>query len=363
VLTFALVATVVVAAVALTTRLRMLVRVTVDRRPGHVLALGFVAWFLAVPLEIESIAVAVDRWAGWGLSWPLLRLIACAGGFFTQTFYRLATSDRADPVQRARVTRLVRRSALFGVTALAVGLTLFATMPHDVLFASGPNGRMITSGPVRPAAALTNLIILCYFTYTVASITSASWRWAAKADLPWLRRGLRVHTVGCVFGLLYCVHVAVYQIAEVLGIFPPWSEFEGDGALIAMCLLPAFVGVTAPMWGPRLDGLARAARHYRHRRLLYPLWLRLSGSVVRLDPPKTEWHDRLRLWPGQQHALVYRRVIELWDGLLAVRPTMSGGTGLDDPDLGRDIDWWLEIARAAKVRPIDDVLAEYQGQL
>jgi hypothetical protein len=361
VLTFALVVTVLVAAVALTTRLRMLVRVTVDRRPGHVLALGFAAWFLAVPLEIESIAVAVDHWAGWALTWPLMRVIACAGGFFTQTFYRLATSDRADPAQRARVTRLVRRSALFGVTALAVGLILFAIMPQDILFTSGPAGRMITPGPVHPVGALANLVILSYFAYTIVSITSASWRWAAKADLPWLRRGLRIHTVGCMFGIAYCVHVAVYQIAEVAGVFPPWSELVGDGTLVALCLLPAFVGVTAPMWGPGLDGLSRAARHYRHRRLLYPLWRRLSGSVVRLDPPKTEWHDRLRLWPGQQHALVYRRVIELWDGLLAVHPTMSGGGGLDAPDLGRDIDWWLEIARAAKVRPIDDVLAEYQG--
>ncbi|QUQ62431.1 MAB_1171c family putative transporter [Kutzneria sp. CA-103260] len=362
-LTFALVVTVVVAAVALTTRLRMLVRVTVDRRPGHVLALGFAAWFLAVPLEIATIAVEVDRWAGWALTWPLLRVIACAGGFFTQTFFRLATSDRADPAQRARVTWLVRRSALFGVTAVAVGLILFAAMPHDVLFASGPAGRMITPGPVYPVAELANLVILSYFAYAIASITSESWRWATKADVPWLRRGLRIHTVGCVFGLVYCVHVAVYQIAEMAGIFPPWSELEGDGAFVTMCLLPAFVGVTAPMWGPRLDGLARAARHYRHRRLLYPLWRRLSGSVVRLDPPKTEWHDRLRLWPGQQHALVYRRVIELWDGLLASHPTMFGGGGLEDPDLARDIDWWLEIARATQVRPIADVLAEYQGQL
>lgn len=362
-LTVALMATVVVAAVALTTRLRMLVRITVDRRPGHVLALGFASWFLAVPLEIEAIAVAVDHWAGWALTWPLLRVIACAGGFFTQTFYWLATSDRSDPRHRARIARLVRRSALFGVSTLAAGLILFAIQPHEVTFASGPTGRMITPGPVPPLAALTNVIILCYFAYTIASITSTSWRWTAKADVPWLRRGLRVHTVGCTAGLLYCVHVAGYQFAEVCGIFPPWSELQGDGALIASCLLPAFVGVTAPMWGPWLDGLFTAVRHYRHRRLLYPLWLRLSGPVVKLDPPKTEWHDRFRLRPGQQHALVYRRVIELWDGLLALHPTMSGGTGLDGPDLAGDIDWWLEIARAAEVRPIDAVLAEYQGQL
>lgn len=356
-LTTALVATVIAAAVALMTRLRMLVRITVDRRPGPVLALGFAAWCLAVPLEIDSIAQAVDRWAGWGLAWPLLRVIACAGGFFTQTFFWLATSD---PTQRPRVTFLVRRSAVFGVAALTIALVLFATQPHDVMFASGPAGRMITPGPVDPVAALTNLIIVCYFASTIASITAASWRWAAKADVPWLRRGLRVHTVGCVFGLAYCVHVAAYQIAEVVGIIPLWPEIEGDGALVVLCLLPAFVGVTAPAWGPRLDGVVQAARHYRHRRLLYPLWLRLSGPVATIDPPRTVWHDRFRLRPGQQHALVYRRVIELWDGLLARQ--MSGGGGLDGPDLAGDIDWWLEIARAARSRPIDDVLASYQGQ-
>ncbi|GAA3432933.1 MAB_1171c family putative transporter [Kutzneria kofuensis] len=355
--------TVLVAAVALMTRLRMLVRVTVDRRPGHVLALGFASWFLAVPLEIDSIAVAVDRWwAGWALAWPLLHVIACAGGFFTQTFFWLATSDRTDPAQRDRVASMVRRSAFLGVSALAVGLILFATRPRDVDFASGAAGRMMTPGPVHPVAALTYLVIVSYFAYTIASFTSASWRWAAKADLPWLRRGLRVHTVGCVFGLVFCVHVIGYQLAEACGIVPPWRELEADGALVALSLLPAFVGVTAPAWGPRLEGLARAARHYRHRRRLYPLWVRLSGSVVTLDPPKTEWHDRLRLRPGQQHALVYRRVIELWDGLLALHPTMSGSTGLDGPDLAGDIDWWLEVARAARSRPIDDVLAEHQGQ-
>ena len=361
-LTIALVATVVVAAVALMTRLRMLVRITVDRRPGHVLALGFVAWCLAVPLEIASIAMAVDRWAGWALAWLLLHVIACAGGFLTQTFYWQATSDRTDPRQRARVARLVRRSAFLGVSALTAALILFATRPSDVDFASGPAGRMVTPGPVHPVAALADVITVCYFAYTIASITSASWRWAVKADLPWLRRGLHIHTVGCVFGLLYCVHAIGYQLAEALGIIPAWPELQVEGALVALCLLPAFAGVTAPAWGPRLDGLVRAVRHYRHRRRLYPLWRRLSGSVVTLDPPRTVWHDRLRLRPAQQHALVYRRVIELWDGLLALHPTMSGGTGLDGPDLAGDIDWWLGIARAARSRPIDDVLADYQGQ-
>jgi hypothetical protein len=362
VLTTALVVTVVVAAAALMTRLRMLVRVTVDRRPGHVLALGFASWFLAVPLEIESIAMAVDRWAGWALAWPLLHVIACAGGFFTQTFYWLATSDRTDPVQRARVASSVRRSAVLGVSALTIGLILFATRPRDVNFLSGPAGRMITPGPVHPVAALTYVVIVSYFAYTIASFTSASWRWAAKADLPWLRRGLRIHTVGCVFGLVFCVHVIGYQLAEAIGIIPPWSELEADGALVALSLLPAFVGVTAPAWGPRVEGFARALRHYRHRRRLYPLWLLLSGSVVTLDPPRSEWQDRLRLRPGQQHALVYRRVIELWDGLLALHPTMSGEIGLDGPDLAGDIDWWLEIARAARSRPLDEVLASHQGQ-
>lgn len=358
-LTVALVATVVVAAVALMLRLRMLVRVTVDRRPGHVLALGFAAWFLAVPLEIESFAVGVDGWAGWALAWPLLHVIACAGGFFTQTFFWLATSD---PSQRTKVAALVRRSALIGVSALTVGLILFATRPRDVDFLSGPAGRMATPGPVHPVAALSYVVIVSYFAYTIASFTSASWRWAAKADLPWLRRGLRIHTVGCVFGLVFCVHVMGYQLAEAVGITPPWVELEADGALVALSLLPAFVGVTAPVWGPRVERIARAARHYRHRRRLYPLWRLLSGSTVTLDPPRSEWHDRLRLRPGQQHDLVYRRVIELWDGLLALHPTMSGEVGLDGPDLAGDIDWWLGIARAARSRPIDDVLAAYQGQ-
>jgi hypothetical protein len=359
VLTVALVATVVVAAAALMLRLRMLVRVTVDRRPGHVLALGFTAWFLAVPLEIESFAVGVDRWAGWALTWPLLHVIACAGGFFTQTFFWLATTD---PLQRTKISSLVWRSAVIGVSALAVGLILFATMPRDVDFLSGPAGRMVTPGPVHPVAALSYVVIVSYFAYTIASFTSASWRWAAKADLPWLRRGLRLHTIGCVFGLLFCVHVVGYQLAEAFGITPPWVQLQAEGALVAVSLVTAFVGVTAPAWGPRIESFARATRHYRHRRRLYPLWRLLTGATVTLDPPRSEWHDRLRLRPGQQHALVYRRVIELWDGLLALHPTMSGEVGLDGPDLAGDIDWWLGIARAARSRPLDDVLAAYQGQ-
>jgi hypothetical protein len=260
------------------------------------------------------------------------------------------------------VASLVRRSAVIGVSALAIGLILFAVRPHDVDFLSGPAGRMATPGPVHPVAALSYIVIVSYFAYTIASFTTASWRWAAKADLPWLRRGLRIHTVGCVFGLVFCVHVVGYQLAEAFGVTPPWVQLEADGALVALSLLPAFVGVTAPAWGPRIEGLARAARHYRHRRRLYPLWRQLTSSTVTLDPPRSEWHDRLRLRPGQQHALVYRRVIELWDGLLALHPTMSGEAGLDGPDLAGDIDWWLGIAQAVRSRPLDDVLAAYQGQ-
>jgi hypothetical protein len=174
-------------------------------------------------------------------------------------------------------------------------------------------------------------LILLYFAtliYTDTILTWLFWRHASFADRRWLRRGLRllaisaavsaVSYVTCVIMLLGLRVSAPIPAAERI-----WAPLSGVGVLIAA------VGGTVPVLGPRLDCL----RAY-HR--LHPLWLALSrahpdillhqpGPMDRWNP----WHINYRL---------YRRVIEIRDGWLALRPYMTQTHTLGTSEYARDGD-------------------------
>ncbi len=159
-------------------------------------------------------------------------------------------------------------------------------------------------------------LILLYFAtliYTDTILTWLFWRHASFVDRRWLRRGLRL------LALSAAVSVASYAtcVVMLLGLrasvpMPAaeqvWAPLSGLGVLIAA------VGGTMPLLGPRLDCL----RAY-HR--LHPLWHALSNAHpdILLDQP-----SRVDRWnPWRINYRLYRRVIEIRDGWLALRPYMT----------------------------------------
>jgi hypothetical protein len=157
--------------------------------------------------------------------------------------------------------------------------------------------------------------VLLYFAALIFTFADVAWRLVRNAklvDRRWLRRGLIISAVACLVYLIYCVAMAGYFVALRGGITLPILH---DGALVAATVSPLTfsVGVTMPVLGPRWERM----RAYRR---LEPLWLALrrANPGVVLEPP---WSTRVDAWsPRSLDFRLYRRVIEIRDGALALRP-------------------------------------------
>jgi hypothetical protein len=180
------------------------------------------------------------------------------------------------------------------------------------------------------------LIYLAYLSLGLLAVVRRCTRYARSTARPTVALGLRLCAVGGAVGLAYAGHEAAYALLRRAGAAYPLEGLVEPGrlrgVLIVAALAPLLVGSTLPAWGERaglaaaLAALGRRAdgyRAYRAHRRLYPLWrdlVRATPEVALQEtPPRLldllSGHDlRLRL---------YRRVIEIWDGRLALRPYLD----------------------------------------
>ncbi|WIX98820.1 hypothetical protein QRX60_32795 [Amycolatopsis mongoliensis] len=139
---------------------------------------------------------------------------------------------------------------------------------------------------------------------------------ARKAPDRILRLGLGLVTAGVVAAAGYMVIRTVIAISARA----PFDFDYGKGFLLSKALpTTAHLLVLVGVGVPAVAGWLRRHRQYRR---LGPLWLALyrAEPAIALEPPRTTvFPTRLQL---------YRRVIEIRDGLLVIRPYRSGsGTG------------------------------------
>lgn len=222
------------------------------------------------------------------------------------------------PPEQAR--RRARWRLLVGGLALATMITLF-------LLASVPQERP-TDFDARyagtPPVGAFLVVFFTAFAVGLAGIMRLCWRYARAAGRLWLRRGLRLTAVGAGFALAYCGCKLVYVVGRPLGEdLPAWNLAAPVCAAIGAPLLS--VGLTIPGWGPRLSALGARIDRYRSYRELQPLWLALCQSMpeIALVPPTSATRDRFAF--GDVDFRLYRRVIEIQDGRLALRPYLAGG--------------------------------------
>lgn len=174
-------------------------------------------------------------------------------------------------------------------------------------------------------------IFLVSFSAALLAIGRHSWRYGNDAGhSPWLRRGLRVTAIGAYVTLGYCLcrgtflfalqaHVRIQPLVDLAQPFASLGE--------TLC----FVGLTMPSWGPRLTSLRMRRDQLHSFRALYPLWSALYQAfpAIVLHPPAGPEYDRGAA--GDVDYRLYRRMIEIRDGLLLLRPHLSqhdGGAGL-----------------------------------
>ncbi|WP_404828636.1 MAB_1171c family putative transporter [Spongiactinospora rosea] len=211
--------------------------------------------------------------------------------------------------------KALRRVACFGaalVSLIALFLLALPTRRYDAETAS-----LLNMQNPRYAAYLCAYIAVVAVGQIVTIRMSI--RFSGIARRSWLRRGMRIVAVGAAFILLYCAA----RYLEVIGVqhgadMARWDQLQwlvGDlGSLLEL------VGWTIPRWGPRLSHIHHWMADYRAYCRLYPLWAVLYKATpsIAKEPPYSPAGSLRPRRDIEYH--LYRRVIEIQDGRLALRP-------------------------------------------
>ncbi|MCQ4040694.1 MAB_1171c family putative transporter [Streptantibioticus rubrisoli] len=247
------------------------------------------------------------------------------------------------PDEARRGTR--RRLLGFGI-ALTVLLIMFYLVDPSRHPASARTSVLLNMSNPYYAAYLCCYLGVC----TVGQLSACrlSLRYARIANRQWLRLGMWSVTAGATLVLLYCAvryaEIAATRLGFDTGSWDSLYWFTGDiGSLLQL------FGWTVPSWGPRLSAAARWLRSYRAYRRLRPLWWALYRSVptIALDPPPSRLLDRLP--PRDLEYRLYRRVIEIRDAQLALRPYLApSGAAADEPSSAADEALRLKAALRAR---------------
>ncbi|GAA0313756.1 hypothetical protein GCM10010302_61060 [Streptomyces polychromogenes] len=248
------------------------------------------------------------------------------------------------------ITSLITQAAVVVLTAAQqVVLVYWSSPPAEarrmardrVLVFGGALAVLVTSsfavGPVAHSETATSTILLSIqhggyalymsFYLLICAVgqfetVRLSLRFTTMANRQWLKVGMRTVTVGASMILVYCVTRGV-QIAGTR------LDFDGSdldpiqwtagsvGALLQIA------GWTIPSWGIRITRARGWTRSYRSYRRLRPLWWALyqASPDIALDPPRSWLRDLVP--PRDPHYSLYRRVIEIRDGQLMLRTSLS----------------------------------------
>jgi hypothetical protein len=248
-----------------------------------------------------------------------------------------------------------------------VFVTAAALVAMIILFVLGPVHDKLLPG--LTVAAVGEPVLLAYWAVYLAALTSVLFG-IGRVTLTSLRRfpssavraGMGWMGAGALFGLVYSAHKAVFLALGTSGIAMQDADVMENvqSVLLGATVLGFTVGLlwsVAARWP-----LVRHLIAYRTYRRLGPLW----QAYVQAEPGIAfDEADR----PGLRdiELRLYRRVIEIRDGMLAVRPYADASrrqiallaaqrAGHKNADLIGEAAW-LELARRAKLHglpPVDD---------
>ncbi|AHH94127.1 MAB_1171c family putative transporter [Kutzneria albida] len=274
---------------------------------------------LGVAVAIQPVHPEINSLAGFNLTWPVQHVLVVGAALALRSFFTYS-------VHGSRRVRPHLASALV-VSAALVGLFALAGDQIDTRF-----------GPGAPWSAVAAAALYDgYLGVTVVSIGLLSWRWAAReTSRRWLRRGLRTIAVGCLGATAFVLHDLVYMAVSLAGDRPFWPDRLVNEVVAPVSVAVSVFGAALPTLGPRASAAVRAWRRRRAHRRLYPLWaaLHTAAPQIAMDPPRTAWHDRVRMQDADW--LLYRRIIEIWDGRSQIGPYVDNEVRRRAAELGAE---------------------------
>jgi hypothetical protein len=262
---------------------------------------------------IQPVVPLLDRTAG----------ISMLGGFLGECAVLVAAGAGQvflirmyNPEQLAQ--RKSRRRYRLLVATLATMAVMFVLSPPD------PGSPPITSTghlSLLPQPYLYLYLYSAFLGSTLIAVLRMTLRYAILTEQRFLRLGLRILTVGCAAGLVYTitslVSLTLYEVGmdvdswESATITPMY--LVTDALMLAGCTIPSLAPRVARGWRWISDSQAR-----RH---LHPLWLALyqaTPDIALFPPPVGRRADH-----GDARMHLYRQVIEIHDGRLALRPYLD----------------------------------------
>jgi hypothetical protein len=191
-------------------------------------------------------------------------------------------------------------------------LTMFSLWAAAGVGTQQRSNHYLVQNAHRPLVAIYLLLYVTTLLVALGEIARLCLKYAGPAGRPWLRRGLRITAVGALIHSVNFWSRAFSIVAVKFDMNPlEWEMLILVGTGVGVPLIIA--GLTMPSWGPHLSHLRRWWENYYIYYRLYPLWRDLYQAT-----PAIALHPRTRSMTDLNYRL-YRRVIEIRDGLLALR--------------------------------------------
>ncbi|MDT5025102.1 MAG: hypothetical protein QOE61_1528 [Micromonosporaceae bacterium] len=223
----------------------------------------------------------------------------------------------ARPADQARAGIRPRIGILVGV--MAAMTVLFTLAPVDVEAPQDFVARFGGAAWVGPYL----LLYLAYLGIGVLDVVRSCHRHAGRSGhRPWLRASFRMLVLAGSVGLAYVISKAAFTFAAWRGIeLPiPINENSSSTVLVGAGAICAAVAVLLPTVGARLEASRDWWRQWRLLRALGPLWIAVCEAVPRVALPPSESSARtLGTGLADLRWSVYRRLVEIQDGLLDLR--------------------------------------------
>jgi hypothetical protein len=285
-----------------------------SNRARRALLLTLVALALAATFFAPSVYVATQDLTGVpNLADLIARCAVLLASFGAQSLLLHLTQE---PIAAIRMSR---RRAVALASTMVLLVVLFMLAPVHV------TGTLrLTSDFGGSPWVIGYLVVFAgYLGIALVDLLRGGLRYAPKAGTP-ISMALRLIAIGCGFGLLYVAEKIGYLIAVLLGSSPSAAVESSVARMLAVVGgLFVLVGSLVPALYPAWRRTVHRVSAYRAHRELHPLWsaLRDLHPEIALDPASSDFRDRLRV--RDLDFRLYRRIIEIRDGLLALRPFLD----------------------------------------
>lgn len=278
----------------------------------HMLLLTFVLLALSATFFVPAAHLASGRVTGVAnLGEPIART-ALNGAAWSVQMFLLRLNDPQTASTRAR-----RRAVLLAVVVLTQW-SLFLAAPVD-----RPTRMFTRDYGSIPVVTAYLIVPLAYLGIALIDVIRGTGRYRHRAGGS-LATGLRLIGMGSWLGLGYIAVKIAFLAALARGGQAGSGIESAAGRLLALCGASLIItGSLLPLVAAHAAPLRDWQHSYRQYRKLYPLWelAYRAKPEIALDPPSSALTDALRLRDVQLR--LYRRVIEIRDGRLALTPHLD----------------------------------------